>query len=297
MAGGGTLLAAAGGTGWALNRYVIEHVEVTDASAQQPANATVAQPASGTATADAYTSDTASIKISKRTSGSGNSLLTWFVADITVTDATIVRSAFANDSFGENIVANPSVIAAQTGAMLAINGDYYGFRDTGIVIRNGVAYRDQGARQGMAIRTDGSMSPYDETKTNAAELLADGVWQTLSFGPGLVENGEVIAGIDNLEIDTNFGNHSVQGNQPRTGVGVIASNHFLFIVVDGRSTGYSRGASMSEFAQMFVDEGAKVAYNLDGGGSSAMVFNGSLVNNPLGRGRERGTSDILYVAG
>lgn len=81
--------------------------------------------------------------------------------------------------------------------MLAINGDYDGFRDTGIVIRNGVAYRDQGARQGWAIRTDGSMSLYDETKTNAAELLADRVWQTLSFGPGLVENGEVIAGIDN----------------------------------------------------------------------------------------------------
>jgi exopolysaccharide biosynthesis protein len=123
------------------------------------------------------------------------------------------------------------------------------------------------------------------------------VWQTLSFGPGLVENGEVIEGIDSLEIDTNFGNHSVQGDQPRTGVGVIEPNHLLFIVVDGRSTGYSRGASMTEFAQIFVDEGAQVAYNLDGGGSSAMVFNGSLVNNPLGRGRERGTSDILYVAG
>jgi len=297
VAGGGTLLAAAGGTGWALNRFVIEHVEVTNASAQQPANATVAQAGTGTATSDSYTSDTASLTITARTSGSGNSRLAWFVADITVSDATIVRSAFAQDKFGENIVANPSVIAEQAGAVLAINGDYYGFRDTGIVIRNGVAFRDKGARQGLAFRTDGSMTLYDETATSAAKLLKDGVWNTLSFGPGLVENGDVIDGIDDIEIDTNVGNHSVQGNQPRTGVGVIAPNHFLFLVVDGRSAGYSRGASMTEFAQMFVDEGAQVAYNLDGGGSSAMVFNGSLVNNPLGRGRERGTSDILYVAG
>ena len=47
---------------------------------------------------------------------------------------------------------------------------------------------------------------------------------------------------------------------------------------------------MSEFARIFVDRGARVAYNLDGGGSSAMVFNGSLVNNPLGKGQERGTA-------
>ena len=112
-----------------------------------------------------------------------------------------------------------------------------------------------------------------------------------------MDAGRVIDGIDDVEIDTNIGNHSVQGAQPRTGVGVVEGNHFLFVVVDGRSSGYSRGVTMSEFAQLFVDLGASVAYNLDGGGSSAMVFNGALVNNPLGHGQERGTSDILYVAG
>jgi len=37
-------------------------------------------------------------------------------------------------------------------------------------------------------------------------------------------------------------------------------------------------------------------YNIDGGGSSTMYFNGGLVNNPLGENKERGTSDILYIA-
>ncbi|MFZ1283550.1 MAG: phosphodiester glycosidase family protein [Propionicimonas sp.] len=299
MGGGlGALLAVGGGTAWALDRFVIEHVEVTNASALEASNVTAAQEGSnGTLTADSYTSDTAQVKVSKHTRGSGSDLITWFVADITVSDATIVRSAFAGDEFGENIIANPSEIAQQAGAVLAINGDYYGFRDTGIVIRNGVAYRDKGARQGLACYADGSMRLYDETATTAARLVADGVWNTLSFGPGLVEGGAVIAGIDSVEIDTNVGNHSVQGQQPRTGVGVVAANHVLFVVVDGRSAGYSRGVTMTEFAEIFVELGATVAYNLDGGGSSAMVFNGSLVNNPLGKGQERGTSDILYVAG
>ena len=54
---------------------------------------------------------------------------------------------------------------------------------------------------------------------------------------------------------------------------------------------------MTEFAEIFVSLGAEVAYNLDGGGSTAMIFQGNLVNNPLGKGQERGTSDIVYIAG
>jgi exopolysaccharide biosynthesis protein len=121
---------------------------------------------------------------------------------------SIVRSASANDQFGENIIANPSDIAADAGAVPAINGDYYGVRTTGIVIRNGVKFRDKGARQGIAFYTDGSAKIYDETGTNAGELLDAGVWNTLSFGPALVDGGKILTGIDSVEIDTNFGNCS-----------------------------------------------------------------------------------------
>jgi exopolysaccharide biosynthesis protein len=54
---------------------------------------------------------------------------------------------------------------------------------------------------------------------------------------------------------------------------------------------------MTEFAQIFAGLGAQTAYNLDGGGSTTMVLDGTLVNNPLGKGQERGTSDIIYIAG
>ncbi len=227
--------------------------------------------------------------------GSGADTVTYYVADVVLDDATTVRSGFAENSFGTNIVANTSDIAEYYDAVFAINGDYYGFRDSGIVIRNGVAFRDDGARAGLVMYTDGSMTVYDETTTSADQLLADGAWNTWSFGPALVDGGVVVDGIENVEIDTNFGNHSIQGEQPRTGVGVIDDNHFVFVVVDGRSTGYSRGVTMTEFADIFVGLGATTAYNLDGGGSSTMYFNGDLVNDPLGKGQERGTSDIIYI--
>ena len=75
---------------------------------------------------------------------------------------------------------------------------------------------------------------------------------------------------------------------------MISANHFVFVVVDGRSS-ESAGMTMPEFAQLFVDLGAQTAYNLDGGGSATMYFNGEVVNNPQGRGDERPVSDILYV--
>ena len=294
------VLPAGAGAVWALDRFVIQHVEITDVAAYEAENSTVATvdaTSEAVTTATTYQSDTASISISTVVTGSGSDTVTYYVADVQLTDATALRSAFAQNSFGENIVENPSAIAQDNGAVFAINGDYYGFRDSGIIIRNGVIYRDSGARTGLAFYLDGHVEVYDETATTAQELLDSGVWNTLSFGPAIVENGETVDGIESVEVDTNFGNHSIQGDQPRTAVGVIDDNHLAFVVVDGRSPGYSQGVTLTGLADIMLGLGATTAYNLDGGGSSTMYFNGSLVNNPLGTGTERGTSDILYIGG
>ena len=312
LAAFGVLVLAAGGVAyWALDRYVIDHVAIPDVAAyeaEQQATTTTsvaASLASTVATTDTgapvvtdttYESETLSISISTVVTGAGDSQVTYYVADVVLTDATALRGGFANNQFGENIVADTSDIAESVGAVFAINGDYYGFRDTGIVIRNGVIYRDEGARQGLAIYADGTMEVYDETTTTAQELVDAGVWNTLSFGPALLEDGQILDGIEDVEVDTNFGNHSIQGDQPRTGIGIVDTNHFVFVAVDGRSPGYSAGVTMTEFAEIFQSLGATVAYNLDGGGSTTMWFEGELVNDPLGKGQERGTSDILYLA-
>lgn len=298
-------LSAGGATAWALDRFVIQHVEISDVSAYQASQSgtTTSAVQAGTATSAAVTTDTtyssesSDITISTVTTGSGDSTVTYHVADVVLGDATTLQSAFANDSFGENITETTSAIAEANNAIFAINGDYYGFRDTGIVIRNGVVFRDEGARQGLAFYRDGTVKVYDETTTTAEQLVADGVWNTLSFGPSLLDSGEVAEGIEDVEVDTNFGNHSIQGEQPRTAVGVIDENHLVFVVVDGRSPGYSAGVTMTGLAEIMQGLGATTAYNIDGGGSSTMYFNGGLVNNPLGQNKERGTSDILYIAG
>jgi exopolysaccharide biosynthesis protein len=317
---GAILAVVAGIAGWALNRYVVDHVKISDvrsyeakvaATSSVPAGAKPISPATVTpaattvtpaAPATASSSATAApaavvpgVTIKKVVTGTGNDTITYFVADVVLGDATELRSAFAENKYGDNIIANTSTIAKANNATFAINGDYYGYRRSGYLIRNGVVYRDVPARQGLAFYRDGTMKLYDEKTTTTDELIAAGVWNTLSFGPGLVDGGQIPAGIDQVEVDTNIGNHPIQGKQPRTGLGMISANHLVFVAADGRSNGYSRGVTMPEFAQIFKDLGAQVAYNLDGGGSTTMYFNGSVVNLPLGRGNERGTSDILYI--
>ena len=239
-------VAAGGGTAWALDRFVVDHVEIADVAAyeaeQSSGTDTSSLSTGGTVTGSTYSSDGATVEISSVVTGSGDSTVTYYVADVTLTDATVLQSAFANNEFGTNIVENTSAIAEDNGAVFAINGDYYGFRDTGIVIRNGVVYRDEGAREGLAFYRDGTVQVYDETTTSADELVAAGVWNTLSFGPAILEDGEVVDGIEDVEVDTNVGNHSIQGDQPRTAVGVIDANHLVFVVVDGRSPGSARAS-------------------------------------------------------
>ena len=214
-----------------------------------------------------------------------------YVADVEVTDGTSILSAFANNTYGRNITDTTSDMAEENNAVLAINGDYYGARQSGYVIRNGVVYRNQGSNgEDMVISKDGSLSFISESDTTTDSLIQKQAWQVLSFGPVLVENGQ-IAVTENDEVGM------AMASNPRTAIGTVAKNHYLFVVSDGR-TSESAGLSLYELANFMKSLGATNVYNLDGGGSSTMVFQGEVVNNPTTNGNkisERAVSDILYI--
>lgn len=69
-------------------------------------------------------------------------------------------------------------------------------------------------------------------------------------------------------------------------------------LADGR-TSESEGLTLYQLARVMQDLGCSEAYNLDGGGSTTMYFNGQVINNPTTTGRsikERSVSDIIYIA-
>lgn len=215
-----------------------------------------------------------------------------YVADVQITSVSDLKTAFADSSYGRNITEKTSEIAEDVNAILAVNGDFYGAQESGYVIRNGVLYRDTAAedRQDLVIYEDGSFEVVEESEVTTQELLDKGAWQVLSFGPGLVEDGE-IAVSENEEVG------KAMASNPRTALGVTEDGHYLFVVSDGR-TSESEGLSLYEMAEFMQSLGVATAYNLDGGGSSTMYFNGEVVNNPTTSGRsikERSVSDIVYI--
>ncbi|MBL1225660.1 phosphodiester glycosidase family protein [Enterococcus sp. BWR-S5] len=212
-----------------------------------------------------------------------------YIVDVQVSDPEALKTAFAENSYGRNIKETTSQMAENNQAVLAINGDYYGFRNKGFVVRNGVLYRETAntGTEALVIDSNGDFSIVEEEQSSAQDLLDNGARQILSFGPGLLKDGEI-----SVTEDEEVG-QAMQSN-PRTAIGQIGENHYVIVVADGR-TEASEGLSLYELAEVFQDAGATTAYNLDGGGSSTLWFNGNVINQPTEKGSgERSVSDILY---
>ncbi len=216
-----------------------------------------------------------------------------YVADIYLGEGQTIQSALADNTYGKNITDSTSNMASSVGATIAINGDYYGARTTGYVIRNGELLRSEKTsddQEDLVLWEDGSMSVITEGDYTAQELLDKGAVQVLSFGPGLIIDGTVsVTSSDEVG--------QAMTSNPRTAIGYISDNHYVLVVADGR-TDESEGLSLLELAEFMDSLGCTQAYNLDGGGSSTMYYDGEVINNPTTNGNtisERSVSDILYI--
>lgn len=220
---------------------------------------------------------------------------TVYVADIVLYDVGQLMSAFANGVYGRNITATTSSMARSVGALIAINGDYYGAQTSGYVIRNGVLYRSQmrkATQEDLVIYSDGTFEIIKEGEITAEALVANGAWQLFCFGPGLIDGGEITVSAGD-EVG------KAMADNPRTAIGMISPLHYVMVVSDGRTT-ESPGLTLYELACFMKEIGVVTAYNLDGGGSSTMYYDGSVVNNPTTNGKkisEREVSDIVYIGG
>jgi hypothetical protein len=149
---------------------------------------------------------------------------------------------------------------------VGINGDFY---DTstgsttnvnGLGMSNGEVVSEPG--------TGGSRNSLVVDQFNLARIVTRSTirtdtWNAVSGNQRMLEDGLIVTPNNSYTTTLN----------PHTAVGVDAANgHVFFMVVDGRQTDYSEGMRTEEMAQLFLDFGVDNAINLDGGGSSTLVF-------------------------
>ena len=258
--------------------------------------ALAAEPLSKTLEAsNTYEYETLKIQIDQWCWNFGKTDLRFFVADIHTQRPDQLRTAFAGDAYSRSSVEGTSAIAERNGAILAVNGDYYNYKeDNGTVIRNGVLYRDKkSTRDHLLIDKDGNFSivyKRDYEPGKGQEWIDNGVVQSLVFGPALVDGGELVALPEKYAISTKD-----TQREPRVAIGQVDTNHYVFVIADGRRTDWSdKGMTLQELQQVCLEAGCRVAFNLDGGGSATMVLDGQRVN--MGStSRERDVSDIVYI--
>jgi len=246
-----------------------------DFSATFPSGETVDEDVYGS-----YVSDTLRIVITWEE----NYDAVYFVADIWIKDIQEFKTAFSSGKYGRGYASRPAVIAAENNAILAISGDYYGGRSSGIVIRNGDLYRDTVNSDICILYADGVMESYYEDEFDLEAAIERGAYQGWSFGPKLIDNGQVP--------DSYNTTSTIISRNPRSAIGYYEPGHYCLITVDGRQSGYSRGMTLEQLSQTFIDLGCVDAYNLDGGQTATMVFDDLIVNQPYKGGRT--VSDIIY---
>jgi hypothetical protein len=194
----------------------------------------------------------------------------WCEAEVKTRGEEGLKSFFASKREGRQ---TPVEIARENQAVLAFTDDFFVFRKYGVAIRDGVVYRDKilsspdayPLGDTLAVFADGSMLASEYTAYTADALLDMGTVHALSFGPWLISGGEI-----NPRLLT--GDY-MQYKEPRCALGMIAPGYYVVITVDGRYDG-AKGAYIEWLALRMKEIGVTEAINLDGGGTTAMVFMG-----------------------
>ena len=201
------------------------------------------------------------------------------IAEIYIRDLKYFKTAFGGEAFKKSTEKLP-VLAERHNAIIAISGDHYGARAKGVVVRNGVMYRNT-KFEDIGILTDkGELITMPASKYDPDSLTEYGAWQVWCFGPELLDNGTV---------KTKFNSNVTRAN-PRTAIGCVEPGHYFFVVIDGRIE-TSKGLTMEQLSQLFYDLGCNSAYNLDGGQTSGFYWNGNLLSYPYGRP----VWDMIYI--
>ena len=211
--------------------------------------------------------------------------MVFYVADIYIRDISCFVTAFAEDTFGRGFREAPSTMNSRIGGLIAVNGDFYGARSDGNVIRNGVLYRadEHPVRDLCVLYWDGRMETFSTNSFDPAAAIRDGAYQAWNFGPMLLdENGHAM---------TSF-NSDLTPNNPRTAIGYYEPGHYCFVVVDGRQGNY-HGMTLKRLSSLMEELGCVRAYNLDGGDTSTMVAGNRVINKPSDGGRK--SSDIIAI--
>ena len=214
-------------------------------------------------------------------------------AEVKIAHGSQLRRKLAEDSYSSSVQLYASDMAKASNAVVAMNGDFYAFRDLGITVYQRKLYRNNPAQVDSCFFTASG----DMLFSRAGELMGEGeaeafiqandVVFAVAFGPILVDNGELqyCAGYPIGEVNTEYS---------RSCISMTDDLHYLLMTINHTPDARPR-ATINELARIIYSKNVRKAYTLDGGQTAEIIMMGGPINH-VDFGEERAVSDIIYFA-
>lgn len=216
-------------------------------------------------------------------------------SEVKIAHASQLRRFLADGTYGSEKLYYPTEMATTVNAVTASAGDFYKFRDMGVIVYNGQVQRVNSQLDICYIDKKGNMlftkAGEIATREQAEQFVADNdVRFSLAFGPILVRDGKYVENSANYPVGQGEKKYS------RAAFAQVGELHYLMATVNlGGNDRYKNTLRINDWAHFLADLGVEQAYALDGGQTATIVTNNQLVNRP-DYGTQRKISDIIYFA-
>lgn len=211
-------------------------------------------------------------------------------AHVKIAHASQLRTALGGDVKNARY-AGFRKISSRSNAVVSINGDFYYNRAGAYIVRQSQILRNKFTAELdiMIVDYDGNLHLYHaQNAKSGIEEMQGNIYQAFAFGPALVIDGELCT---DLNESYSFG---ATNRNPRTAIGQLNELEYLLVVADGR-TKASKGVTVQTMGEYMLSKGCRQAFNLDGGASSGLYFDGKVYNLTTGDG-VRSLYDVIYFA-
>ena len=239
---------------------------------------------------------TVSVTTGREASKTANGLgCAYWVATIKIRDASQLRT-LSNKGFDRDVEVDGVKLAKRANAVLAIDGDYYPFTGEGFILRQGKLFKNAvnvtRTRDVLLIDEDGDFHGLKTPKAGSVKTTINGkkVINAFYFGPLLVLNGKAVS-VKSFPSDKDIW---LNAKRQRMAIAQVGPLEYKCICCAGPARG-SEGMTVAEFTALVAKQKVKIAYNLDGGDSTMMIFNGSKINDVKSQS-SRKLMDIIYFA-
>ena len=206
------------------------------------------------------------------------------------------RRFLAGGTYGADKQFTTTQMANDVNAVLASSGDFYKFRNLGIIVYDGEVKRVNSREVDTCFIDDkgdlifsyrGQLGTVQEAQQFVDE---NNIRFSLAFGPALIDNGQM------CRLPSSYPCGEIYDTYARAGLCQMGPLHYVVVTANREKDNYSqRMPTIPQFAARLAETGCQKAYTLDGGQTGVIAMNGKMMN-PSQYGSQRLISDIFYFA-